>query len=90
MHDFFQNNKVECFNLWLDSNKNWDSVLLSVERSHSLKNEASKGWITVQGKELRKTHEGDKADKIMAIRKASGMWFASQDFPDDDEESSSG
>lgn len=42
VHDFFQSNKVECFNMWLDSGKSWDEAALQVERLHKVKNESAR------------------------------------------------
>ena len=71
--------------MWLDSGKNWDAVCLSVQRIHSQKNESSRGWVTVQGKELAKTHTPEKLKQLIQTRKDTGMWFESEDFPGDDD-----
>ena len=81
VYEYYQSNRVELFNLWLDENKSWDAVALSVERIHKQQNESKRGWITIQGKELKKSHEPAKLEKLIQLRKSSGMWYESEDFP---------
>lgn len=85
VYDFYSANKTECFNMWLECNKDWNKVSSAVERLHESSTEGKRGWIATQGKDIRKTHDADKADQVIAARKASGMWFQSEDFPDDDD-----
>lgn len=86
MYDYFASNKVECFNLWLDHNRDWDAVALEVQRIHEEGTEARRGWVATQGKTIRETHDPEKAEQIISARKAAGMWYASDDFPEDDDE----
>lgn len=86
VHDFYQNNRIDCFNMWLDCEKNWDQVSLAVERLHQHETEAKQGMIAIQGKTIKATHSKEKADAIIEARKQNGMWYASEDFPDDDDD----
>lgn len=86
VHEYYSANKVECFNMWLDSQKSWDTVALKVERMHSESVESTKGWVAQQGKDIKKTHSEEKAEAIFKLRKASGLWYPSEDFENDDDE----
>lgn len=57
-----------------------------MERLHKQQHESKRGWITVQGKELKKSHDPDKLEKLIQLRKSTGMWFESEDFPGDDDD----
>ena len=48
--------------------------------------ESKRGMVAVQGKDIRKSHTKEKADAIIAARKASGLWYASEDFEHDEDE----
>ena len=54
VHEYYSANKVECFNMWLDSQKCWDTVAIKVERMHSESVESTKGWVAQQGKDIKK------------------------------------
>ena len=84
--DHFQKDKVELFNIWLDCNKDWNSCKLEVERLSSSRTTAEKGWEAVQGKELRQKLSQEKFDQLVASRKASGLCFDDDDFPNDVDE----
>lgn len=84
--DYYSSNKVETFNMWLDAGKDWDKVSIQVERIHAADTEAKRGWIAVQGKDIRKTHESTKAETIIQLRKSTGMWYPSEDFENDDDD----
>ena len=86
MHEYYTQNKVDCFNMWLDSGKDWDKVSLSVARIHAQHTESKRGWIAQQGKEIKKNHSETKAKAIFAARKAAGLWYPSDDFEDDEDE----
>ena len=86
VHEYYQSNKLECFNMWLNSGKSWDAVALQVERSHQQQHESTQGWISVQGKEIKKQFNEEKAASLIASRKQSGMYYESTDFPNDDDE----
>lgn len=86
MHEFYEGNKVECFNMWLDSGKEWDQVKIKVDRLHEQRTEAKRGMVAMQGKDIKKNHSEEKAQKIIAARKAAGLWYPSDDFEEDDDE----
>ena len=77
-------NKVELFNMWMDSDKSWDKCEVLLERKMQKKNEGTKGWQAIQGKTLAEQFQEEKWIKIRDSRKASGMWYPDEDFPDDD------
>ena len=81
-------NKLELFNMWMDSGKSWDKCEVLLERKMEKKNEGTKGWQAIQGKVLAEQLQHDKWIKIRDSRKASGMWYPDDDFPDDDLEPS--
>ena len=86
VHEYYEGNKVECFNMWLDCDKNWDRVQLEVERQHEQRVEAERGWVATQGKDIRKTHTEEKAEQLFKSRKAAGLWYPSEDFEGDNDE----
>jgi len=86
VHDYYQNNRIDCFNMWLDYDKDWDRVSLAVERLHRQETESKQGLVAVQGKTIKQTHSLEKAESIMESRKSSGLWYQSEDFPDDPDE----
>ena len=86
VYDFYQSNRIEAFNMWLDSGKSWDSLALQIQRTHQIRNRATKGWITIQGKDLKKTHEASKAQHLIEARKKAGLYYPSSDFPEDDDD----
>jgi len=86
VHDFYQSNRIDCFNMWLDYDKNWDQVSLAVERLHRQETESKQGLVAVQGKTIKQSHSLEKATAIMESRKSNGMWYQSEDFPDDPDE----
>ena len=71
VHDYYQSNRIDCFNMWLDCDKNWDKVQLEVERLHAQETEAKQGVIAVQGKTIKETHSSEKAAAIIAARKTN-------------------
>jgi len=75
------------FNLWLDSDKNWEQTQLQVERIQSQTNEAKKGWIGVQGKTIKAQYGEEKAKTIIASRTSSGLYYNDDLFPDDEDDS---
>lgn len=72
--------------MWLDSDKNWDSCALQVHRKHELQHKSRSGYESVQGKVLKEKYTTPKAERLIAIRKDSGMWYPDPDFPEDDDE----
>lgn len=86
LSDYCRNNKTELFNMWLDSNKSWEEVKLKLSRKVEGTNSTKKGWEAVQGKELRKRYDdSEKYQKLIASRKATGMFYEDDDFPGDDD-----
>lgn len=84
---FYQTNRTELFNFWVDSGKSWSECKLKVQRSVEARNVATKGWKAVQGKELRKRFEDEaKFKKLVESRKQSGLFYEDADFPNDDDE----
>ena len=83
VHDYFQSSKLECFNMWLDSGKDWDQVALEVERIHSNEVKAKRGWVAVQGTKLIKQRGEEKARKIINARREQGQFYPDEDFPED-------
>ena len=88
LSDYCRTNKLDLFNMWLDSDKSWDKVKLQVERKTQGTDTTKKGWEAVQGKELRKRFDDEeKFKKLIASRKSAGMYYEDEDFPGDDDES---
>lgn len=46
------------------------------------KNEGTKGWQAIQGRVLAEKYPEEKWLKIKESRKASGLWYPDDDFPD--------
>ena len=72
--------------MWLDVDKSWDAVTLQVHRKHELQHKAKSGYQAIQGKHIMKEYNEEKAKKVIASRKESGLWYPDPDFPSDDEE----
>eukprot|EP00435_Cladocopium_sp_Y103_P028895 s2438_g7.t1 len=85
-NELFTSNKKELFNLWLDSNQDWEQCRLSVERKHQQRNIASRGWVAKQGKELKKQYTPEKWESVKASRKNAGLYYEDDDFPGDDDD----
>ena len=84
LSEFYLTSKVELFNLWLDAEKDWEKCELQVERIQSQRNISKRGWIAVQGKELKKKYDTEeKWEKVRADRVAKGLYYQDDDFPDD-------
>ena len=77
-------NRVDLFNMWLQSDRDWEKCEVLVERKLEKKNQSSKGWEAFQGKVLAQKYDEAKWNKIRESRKASGLWYQDEDFPDDD------
>eukprot|EP00435_Cladocopium_sp_Y103_P061461 s1366_g23.t1 len=86
LSEYLQTNKTDLFNFWMDSGKNWNEVQLKVNRSVEAKNTASKGWEAVQGKTLRERYTEEKFDRLVAARKAAGLFYEDEDFPGDEDD----
>lgn len=83
VHSYYQSNKVELFNLWLDSNQSWDATVVKVDRIVSQTNESKKGWISVRGKKIIEEFGEEKGNQIIQSRTASGLYYNCDDFPED-------
>jgi len=83
VHSYFQQNKLECFNLWLDCDKSWDRTKLKVQRIQEQSNESKKGWHSVQGKTIKAQFSAEKAEQIIQSRTNAGMYYDCEDFPGD-------
>lgn len=88
VYEYSQSNKLECFNLWLDSDKSWDAIKLHVDRIHQQENCSKRGWVSVQGRDIRAKYPEDKANQLIASRKQEGLYYEDPDFPGDDDETS--
>lgn len=87
--DHIATGKVELFNMWMDSGKNWSQCTMTLERRNTMRNQSVKGYEAVQGKELRKrfADNPEKFDRLIAQRKSTGMFYQDEDFPGDDDDS---
>ena len=86
LSSYYANSKVELFNFWLNSSKNWDACQLLVKRSTENKNSNLRGWEAVQGKTLRDRYSQDKFDRIVKARQDAGLFYEDEDFPGDVDE----
>lgn len=86
VHSYFQSNKVELFNLWLEEGQDWDATAIKVDRIVSQSNEAKKGWLSVKGKTILKEYGEEKGRQIIASRTSAGLWYDCDDFPGDVED----
>ena len=87
VHEYFETNRIELVNMWLDSEKSWDEVKIKVDRLHENTNEASKGFISVKGRDIKKEYGDVKGQQIIDARKESGLFYKDDDFPDDSDDS---
>ncbi|CAK9040577.1 unnamed protein product [Durusdinium trenchii] len=86
LSEHFVNNKLDLFNLWLDNNKSWEKCKVEVERRAELEHQSVRGWEAVQGKDLKKRYTEEKYEALVKSRKAAGLWYQCDDFPDDPDE----
>lgn len=86
VYDYFQSNKLELFNFWLDSGKSWQTCQLHVERIQSQSNESRKGWIAMQGRDLKLKFGDDRGKEIIQKRREEGMWYEDDLYPTDENE----
>ncbi len=68
-------NKVDLFNMWLGSGKDWAKCELLVQRKQEKKNEGVKGWEAIQGRCLKTRYAPEKWEKLKESRKSSGLWY---------------
>ena len=71
---------------WLDNGGDWDATKVQVERTQSQKNSTVNGWRAVQGKELRPKYTPEKFAQLVASRRAAGLFYKDDDFPDDEDD----
>ena len=86
MQDYFQQHRVELFNVWMDSGKSWDQCQLHCQRKQSHKNQSEKGWTAIKGRDLKQQMSEEKFATLVKSRMASGLYYDDDDFPDDEEE----
>lgn len=87
LSEYAQTNRLELFNIWLDTNGDWNQCQLEVERKHLTKNETSRGWKAIQGKELRGKYTAEKFDALVKARTDAGLYYEDTDFPNDIDDS---
>eukprot|EP00438_Fugacium_kawagutii_P008777 Skav220297 [mRNA] locus=scaffold2356:69318:70939:+ [translate_table: standard] len=75
--------KNDLFGAWLDSGRSWDMCRLTLERSRKASNEAASGWIAVKGRQLIADYGDEKGKTLMDRRYRDGLFYDSEDFPDD-------
>ena len=68
--------------MWLDCSKNWDKLVLQVERRHEQTHSAKSGWVAMQGRDIKAKLGQDKAAQVIKARTESGMFYQDADFPD--------
>lgn len=83
IHSYYQSNKLELFGIFLDSGCCWDTTCLAVERKQSQTNEAKRGWIAKRGKDIKIEYGEEKGLQIIASRTSAGLYYESEDFPND-------
>eukprot|EP00435_Cladocopium_sp_Y103_P029566 s936_g7.t1 len=88
LSDYYQSSKVELFNLWLDAGHDWSKTQMQVERVNQQKHTAQRGWVAIQGKELKKRYTEEKWEQVKESRKKAGLYYQDDDFPDDDDDTS--
>ncbi|CAK9021539.1 Uncharacterized protein SCF082_LOCUS15391 [Durusdinium trenchii] len=76
--------KNDLFCAWLDAGKNWDNARLIMQRTHSNEQESLSGWIAKRGKELVEMYGEEKGRSLMVRRQQEGLFYNSEDFPDDE------
>ncbi len=76
--------KVDVFNAWLDSGKNWDECKMKVTRKHTSESESLQGWVATNGRDLVAQYGKDKAKTLMDKRSAAGLCYDHEDFPNDE------
>ena len=82
----YRRSKVCLFNTWLENDMSWEATEIAVERSQETKNLCRNQMEGVQAKELKSRYGEEKAGKIMAVRRAQGLYYPDDSFGDDPEE----
>lgn len=86
MSSYVLKNKNEVFNAWLDAGGQWDECKVIIERKQKSSVEGLSGWVAMKGKDIAASYGDTKAKVIFDSRKASGLTYPDEDFPDDDME----
>lgn len=76
--------KKDLFAAWLEAGRSWDKARLIITRTHKNENESLAGWVAKCGRDLVKEFGEEKAKKLFAARTAAGLYYNSDDFPDDE------
>ena len=81
-------NKQDLFQTWMESGKDWDRVVLTVNRTNKQRNISESGWKAEQGKTIKENWKGDqqKLKQLLKSRVDSGLFYDDPDFPDDEDE----
>ena len=82
MHEFYSSNRLELFNMWLDCQKNWDNLVLQVERKHEQIHAAKSGWVAMQGRDIKAKLGEEKAAQVIKSRTEAGLYYEDADFPE--------
>lgn len=85
--DHYNSNRLELFNIWCDSDHDWQKTEVKVKRTIEERSRATKGWQAIQGKVLKTQLSAEKYEKLINSRKSTGLFYEDEDFPGDDEES---
>lgn len=83
LSSYVAKSKLCMFNAWLDAGRDWDQCRLIMERTHSNSDENLSGWIAKSGKDLVKEFGEEKGKQLMDKRYQSGLYYNSEDFPED-------
>ena len=75
--------KVGLFNVWLDSDMNWDRTEFQVERFQSKESLSRSQWTAIQAKDLKEKLGQEKFDLLFQKRLETGLTYPNEDFPDD-------
>ena len=82
----FLKSKQDLFGAWLDCGRDWDKVVLAVERRQETLNLSRSEMSAVKAKDVKKTMSKEKFDTLWASRKATGLFYVDRDFPEDEED----
>ena len=75
--------KVGLFNVWLDSDMNWDRTEFQVERFQSKESLSRSQWTAIQAKDLKEKLGQEKFDLLFQKRLETGLTYPNEDFPGD-------
>lgn len=77
----FRREKLSLFGMWLDAEKDWKKVTLTIEQSKEKENISRKQWTAHQARDLEKVY-GDEWPELKQKREAAGLYYQDDDFPD--------